>query len=127
MLKDEFVKFGHIFTREQLETWGTDYLLGTDDEIFSMSDFDWLNEGADPTTIASRVLNGEDFYPYGDDGKFNINRAYLTFDGYGDFMSIDMCYLAERVELCLDADFIDFCEERGYISEEVKDIEEEEE
>ena len=124
MRNDTFKKYGHIFTREELEEWGREYLQGSDDEIFSMSDFDWLNEGCTPETIASRVLNGEDYYPYGDDGRFNLSREYLTFDGYGDFMSIDSHYLAERVELCLDADFIDFCKDRGYITDEEEEEEE---
>lgn len=51
----------------------------TDDEIFSMCEFDEICEGMTPTDIAQRIY-------YGD---FNITDNYFVFNGYANFESFD--------------------------------------
>ena len=127
MQKEVFTIGDYEIDRSDLEDWGMEYLRGTDDEIFNMSDLDWLEKDREPKAILYCAFFGSDYFPYGDDGRFNPNREYFTYDGYGNYMSIDSNYLAERIELCLDSnDFIDWCIRQGYIEEEEEEEEEEE-
>ena len=125
MTKDIFTIGGYDFTREELEEWGMEFLQGTDDEIFDMAMLDELEAGRTPMEILNCAHFGEDYYPYGDNGKFNPNRDYFTFDGYGNYMSIPADYVAERVELCLDKnEFVEWCKEQGYIDDDEEEEEE---
>lgn len=128
-MQEEFKLYGHIFTREELEEWGREYLQGGADEIFEMSMLDEVFRYDTPSQIVNAVCFGSDFSPYGDTGYFTLDAEYFTLDGYGNLMSIDKHYLADRIRLCLDVDFINFCQDRDYIpldNEAEEEAEEEE-
>ena len=78
-----------------------------DDRIYSMDELDELYNGQEPTEILRRAFYGYDAETWHTDshgekeyGPFNPNRDYFTFNGYGNFVSMDYKdysdYLGER-------------------------------
>ena len=117
----EIIEFGgREFTEDNFVEWGMEYLQGTDDDIFPMEMFDDYYQRDEPMRIAQAVFNGYD-YDYGDSkmrGQFNPNAGYFYINGCGNPVSIEDYQLSDRIKMCLEADFIDFCIDNGYIEEE---------
>ena len=58
-----------------------------DDRIYYMEEIDDLFSGQDVTYILNRAFFGHD--QWSDNSEFNPNRAYFTFNGYGNLISLD--------------------------------------
>ena len=58
-----------------------------DDRIYYMEELDEFFSGQDATYILNRAFYGHD--QWGDNSKFNPNRNYFTFNGYGNLISLD--------------------------------------
>lgn len=67
---------------EELDSWNG--YLG-DDRYYYMSDIDEIFYGHDPMDILNSAFYGCD----DTDGKFNPNREYFKFNGYGNLVSSD--------------------------------------
>lgn len=74
---------------EELDNWNG--YLG-DDRYYMMSDFDELHTGLSPMEVLQRTFYGGDDDTkdaQGRRGKFNPNREYFYYNGYGNLCSTD--------------------------------------
>ena len=76
-----------------------------DDRIYSMYELDELYNGQEPTEILRRAFYGYDAetwhtngYGEREYGPFNPNREYFTFNGYGNFVSMDYKDYSDRLD-----------------------------
>lgn len=76
-----------------------------DDRIYSMDELSELYSGADPIDLLNRAYFGHDAetwhtnsYGEREYGPFNPNRDYFTFNGYGNFVSMDYKDYSDRLD-----------------------------
>ena len=76
-----------------------------DDRIYSMDELDELYNGQEPTEILRRAFYGYDAETWHADshgekeyGPFNPNRDYFTFNGYGNFVSMDYKDYSDKLD-----------------------------
>ena len=58
-----------------------------DDRIYSMDELDEIMNGQDAQYILNRAFFGHD--QWSEESSFNPNRDWFTFNGYGNFISMD--------------------------------------
>ena len=92
-----------------------------DDRIYSMDELDELYNGTEPTEILRRAFYGydaetwhTDSYGHKEYGPFNPNRDYFTFNGYGNFVSMDYKDYSDKLD---DYAVESMAENRNYIYE----------
>ncbi len=76
-----------------------------DDRIYSMDELDELYNGQEPTEILRRAFYGYDAETWHTDshgekeyGPFCPNRDYFTFNGYGNFVSMDYKDYSDKLD-----------------------------
>lgn len=76
-----------------------------DDRIYSMDELDELYSGQEPTEILRRAFYGYDAETWHTDshgereyGPFCPNRDYFTFNGYGNFVSMDYKDYSDKLD-----------------------------
>ena len=76
-----------------------------DDRIYSMDELSELYSGTDPIDLLNRAYFGYDAETWNTDssghkeyGPFNPNREYFTFNGYGNFVSMDHKDYSDRLD-----------------------------
>lgn len=115
--------------RELLKKYGNEYLQehNADDCIYDM---DMVSEFITDAWEALRSsFNGYDWCPGADNDRnlreqFNPNKDYFAFNGYGNLVSIDGYYYTDWLDSRIDeVDFVEWCQEQGYIDEDEEDIE----
>lgn len=78
--------------------------------------------GDDVMNALQRAFHGYEFNPYNTDSRepFNPNRDYFFLNGYGNLVSVDAGDEEEYLKYAINSkeDFVDFCIEQGYVSED---------
>lgn len=76
-----------------------------DDRIYSMDELSELYSDTDPIDLLNRAYFGYDAETYHTDsyghkeyGPFNPNRDYFTFNGYGNFVSMDYKDYSDKLD-----------------------------
>ena len=115
--------------KELLKQYGNEYLQEHDGDncVYMM---DEIQEFITDVWEALRSsFNGYDWCPGADNDRelrwqFNPNKEYFAFNGYGNLVSIDENYLTAYLDLHIDQeDFVEWCQEQGYIDQDEEDIE----
>lgn len=76
-----------------------------DDRVYYMEELDDIFYGQDVTYILNRAFFGHD--QWSEESAFNPNRDYLTFNGYGNLISLDWVSYNEYADSfgdCIDID-----------------------
>lgn len=76
-----------------------------DDRVYYMEELDDIFYGQDVTYILNRAFFGHD--QWSEESAFNPNRAYFTFNGYGNLISLDWVSYNEYADSfgdCIDID-----------------------
>ena len=96
-----------------LEEYGNEFLIETrrqDDALYPMDELESLLPSSltDAFTMGWRSRN-----------QFRWTDSYVTFDGYGNLVSIPkneyLSYLANQID---EDEFVEWCIEQGYIDED---------
>ena len=113
-LKEKILEcIGNMDTSDliQLHNNYCDAVNGFDNYIYSMEDLDMLCDCKDAHWIACRI-----FY-----GDFNPNDDYITFNGYGNFVSLDDYNVGFHIFADDIADYVVEKEDSLY-NDEIQDI-----
>ena len=94
-----------------------------DDVLMELDDENIKTACGDDVMMAlQKAFHGYDFNPYNTDSRepFNPNRDYFFLNGYANLVSVDADDEEEYLKYAINSkeDFVDFCIEQGYVSED---------
>ena len=105
--------------------YGRDFLWEhqPDDVLMELDDENIKTACGDDVMMAlQKAFHGYDFNPYNTDSHepFNPNRDYFFLNGYANLVSVDADDEEEYLKYAINSkeDFVDFCIEQGYVSED---------